>query len=88
MIFHLKEHHRSVFDSLPKSASTRPAQLSKSQPTLSEVLSETQPIQPSSAGWYSLRKRSCLLPENINKLFFCRKHYLICDLLFAYEYFM
>ena len=52
MRFHLKEHHISVFDSLPKSASTRSAQLAKS-----EVLSETQPIQPSSARWYSPRKK-------------------------------
>ena len=32
-------------------------------------------------------RRSCLLPENVNKFFFYRKHSLICDLLFAYENF-
>ena len=44
--FHLREHHRSVFNSLPCSDSSPQTrvQLSKDQSTLPQVISATQPI--------------------------------------------
>ena len=55
--FHLKEHHRSVFNSLPSpdsSSHTRPVILSKDQSTLPQIISAAQPIHPSSARWNKL----------------------------------
>ena len=57
MRFHLKEHHRSVFNSLlnsDSSSQTRSVQLDKHQSTLPQVISASQPIQPSSARWNKL----------------------------------
>lgn len=57
MQFHLKEHYSSVFHSLPNSDSssqTRSVQLDKDQSTLPQVISASQPIQPSSARWNKL----------------------------------
>ena len=57
MRFDLKEHHRSVFNSLlnsDSSSQTRSVQLDKHQSTLPQVISASKPIQPSSARWNKL----------------------------------
>ena len=51
----MKEHHRSIFYSLPNSdrPQNRPAPV-KDQSTLLQVISASQPIPPSSAKWNKL----------------------------------
>lgn len=53
MRYHLEEHHRKVFDSLPKSTASS-SKRDKDQPTLQSIVSASQPIQPSSATWNRL----------------------------------